>query len=268
MDLKLSISTGPNDTFMFDALVHGRIDTSGYRFQLCMEDIQQLNRHILDGEPDVSKISYAVYPRIADRYRILSAGSALGRGNGPLLVSRHKIYPDEVSDVRIAVPGIYTTANFLLNFAFGEVKERREYLFSDIAEAVLSGEMDAGVLIHEERFSYAQKGLSLVSDLGEVWERKTGLPIPLGAIVVRRELEERVQRDIDSLLRESIIFAMNNPSASYDFVKRYARELSDTVIRRHIEMFVNNFSVDIGEEGRKAVRTLFRENGFESDNCF
>ena len=170
--------------------------------------------------------------------------------------------------MRIAVPGIYTTANFLLNFAFGEVKERREYLFSDIAEAVLSGEMDAGVLIHEERFSYAQKGLSLVSDLGEVWERKTGLPIPLGAIVVRRELEERVQRDIDFLLRESIIFAMNNPSASYDFVKRYARELSDTVIRRHIEMFVNNFSVDIGEEGRKAVRTLFRENGFESDNCF
>lgn len=167
MKLKLSISTCPNDTFMFDAMLHRRIDTEGLDFDLTMADIEQLNAAALAGEPDVTKLSYASFPLVADRYRILGSGSALGRGNGPLLVSRHKLYPDELRDARIAIPGEHTTANRLLSLFFPEASDKRVYLFSDIADAVLSDECDAGVLIHEGRFTYRGKGLRLVADLGE-----------------------------------------------------------------------------------------------------
>ena len=173
MKLKLSISTCPNDTFMFDAMLHRRIDTEGLDFDLTMADIEQLNAAALAGEPDITKLSYASFPLVADRYRILGSGSALGRGNGPLLVSRHKLYPDELRDARIAIPGEHTTANRLLSLFFPEASDKRVYLFSDIADAVLSDECDAGVLIHEGRFTYRGKGLRLVADLGEEWEKRT-----------------------------------------------------------------------------------------------
>lgn len=257
MKLKLHISTCPNDTFMFDAMVHGRIDTEGLEFDLSLSDIEELNRGALCGEPDVTKLSYAVVPEVLSQYAVLNSGSALGRGNGPLLVSRHKMWPEEVgAGVSIAVPGLHTTAARLLAVLFPEATERRVYLFSDVADAVMSDECDAGVLIHEGRFTYLNRGLSLVADLGERWEALTGLPLPLGAIVVSRSLPREVQLTVDRVLRRSVEYAMTHPAASADFVRAYARELSDEVTHSHIQLFVNNYSVDLGEEGRRAVCRL------------
>ena len=255
--MTINISSCPNDTFMFDALLHGKIDTKGYRFELHIGDIAELNSYVLDGSVDISKISYATYPLIENNYQILTSGSAMGRGNGPLLVSKYKIYPDEVSSLKIGVPGLTTTANMLLTIGFGDVRERKEYLFSDISEAILEGEVDAGVLIHEERFTYKSKGLNLISDLGDMWEQKSGLLIPLGAIVVRRDIDDKIKRDIDMLVRESISYAFSNPLSSRSFVKSYAQELDSVVIDKHIEMFVNDYSLNVNDLGRASVANFF-----------
>ena len=260
--LKLHISTCPNDTFMFDALLHGRLTPPPpLTVELTMSDIEELNRAVLTGEPDISKISYAVYPQIADDYMLLDSGSALGYGNGPLLVSRRKIYPDEIASATIAIPGEHTTANLLLRHAFGKDLRTRPYLFCHIAEAVLDDEADAGVLIHEERFTYADKGLHLVADLGSLWEQSTSLPIPLGAIVAHRRLGDDTIRIIEQSVRRSVAYAMENPGRSYRFVRENARELSDDVIGRHIDMFVNKFSLSLESEGREAVQRLLAEGG-------
>jgi len=261
--LRLNISTCPNDTFMFDAMLHGRlVPPPPLSVQLTMSDIEELNKAVLTGEPDISKISYAVYPQIADDYVLLDSGSALGYGNGPLLVSRRRIYPDEVASATIAIPGERTTANLLLRHAFGKELRTRPYLFCDIAEAVLDDEADAGVLIHEERFTYADKGLRLVADLGSLWEQNTSLPIPLGAIVAHRRLGEETIRRVEETVRRSVAYAMENPQDSYRFVHDNARELSDEVLRKHIDMFVNKFSLSLNDEGRRAVRRLLAEDGF------
>lgn len=261
--LKLHISTCPNDTFMFDAILHGRLTPPPpFDTDLTMSDIEELNKAVLTGEADISKISYAVYPQIADDYMLLDSGSALGYGNGPLLVSRRKIYPDEVSAATIAIPGDHTTAGMLLRHAFGGNLRTRPYLFCHIAEAVLDDEVDAGVLIHEERFTYADKGLRLVADLGSLWEQSTSLPIPLGAIVAHRRLGEETIRRVEETIHRSVAYAMENPGASYRFVRDNARELSDEVLRRHIDMFVNKFSLSLNDEGRRAVRRLLAEGGF------
>ncbi len=259
--MKINISTCPNDTFMFDALVNGRIDTMGYEFDLHMADIAELNDMASAGEADISKLSYAAYPAIEHEYQILRSGSAIGYGNGPLLVSKRKIYPDEVKDLTIAVAGLTTTSNMLLTIGFGDIKERKEYLFSDISHAVESGEVDAGVLIHEERFLYAEKGLRLVADLGEMWEKKSSLMIPLGAIVIRRGFKGGVKKDIDMLVRNSVRYAFENPDASYDFVFDNARELDEDVVHKHIKMFVNKYSVDLGEYGMASVDGFFKAAG-------
>ncbi len=264
MKLRLNISTCPNDTFMFDALLHDKIDTKGYQFELCMADIEQLNDYVEEASVDISKLSYARYPSISQNYEILGSGSAIGRGNGPLLVSKHKIYPDELCDCTIAIPGQRTTANLLLQRIFPNIKSKREYLFSDVSSAVLDGEVDCGVLIHEERFLYAQKGLKLVADLGDEWERLTGKMIPLGAIVIKRNLPYQTKKDIEILIRKSVEFAFANRQSSYGFVKQHARELDDDVIDKHISMFVNEYSLDIKQEGRDSVKELFK--GFDNLN--
>lgn len=247
---------------MFDALVNRRIDTEGMEFDLKMADIEELNGDTLAGIPHISKISYAVFPLIAEKYRILNSGSALGRGNGPLLVSRRRIYPDEMRDAKVAVPGLHTTANLLMERLFPEAREKRPYLFSDIAEVVMSGECDAGVLIHEGRFVYAERGLQLIADLGREWEKRTGLPLPLGAIAVSKELDAAAQSCAERLVRRSVEYAMANPKEPYRFVKSNARELDDEVIAKHIGLFVNRYSVDLGTEGRGAVKSLL---GMEDD---
>lgn len=259
--MKINISTCPNDTFMFDALLNGRIETMGYEFDLHMADIAELNDLAAAGEADITKLSYAAYPAIEHQYQILRAGSAIGYGNGPLLVSKRKIYPDEVKDLTIAVAGLSTTSNMLLTIAYGDIKERKEYLFSDISQAVASGEVDAGVLIHEERFLYAEKGLKLVADLGEIWEKKSSLMIPLGAIVIKRDLEGGVKKDIDMLVRNSIRYAADNTDDSWDFVRKHARELNEDVIHNHIRMFVNKYSYDLGEYGMASVEGFFKAAG-------
>lgn len=265
MKLTLNISTCPNDTFMFDAAVHGRIDTEGLSFELNLADIEQLNSAAIKGEADITKLSYAVYPLIKTNYKILNSGSALGRGNGPLLVSRHKIYTDELSDAHVAIPGLHTTANLLLERLFPSIKSKQAYLFSDVAEAVMEGECDAGVLIHEGRFTYREKGLRLVADLGVEWEKQTSMPLPLGAIAVSNRLDPETQKKVERVVRRSVEYALANPAVSAPFVKQYAQELSADVTARHIELFVNDFSVDLGEEGRKAVMKLL---GTDSKEIF
>ena len=259
MKLSLHISPCPNDTFAFDALINGRLE---HDLDLAVEyhDIEVLNEGVLRGEPDISKISYAVYPLIADRYRLLDSGSALGRGNGQLLVRRK----GETAKIRkVLSPGLNTTANALLKRYFPDVEEIEQRLFSEIAEAVERGEADAGVLIHEGRFVYEKRNLELVADLGKLWESETNLPLPLGAIVAKRELGEEVISKFDRLLARSVAFAFENPLVSRDFVKEHAQELEDDVIEKHIALFVNDYTLSLGEEGRKAVERLVGEKSLK-----
>ncbi|MBQ8545272.1 MAG: 1,4-dihydroxy-6-naphthoate synthase [Alistipes sp.] len=256
MRLKLSISPCPNDTFMFHALVHRLVDCEGLEFDVEYHDIEELNRAAMAAEPDVSKISCAVLPALKRDYAMLDSGAALGRGNGPLLVKR-KGFQGELK--RVAVPGEYTTANALVSGLFPLIDERTPLLFSEIAEAVERGEFDGGVLIHEGRFVYERRNLELVADLGVEWERMTDLPLPLGGIVVRRELGDDVRGRVERTLRRSIEYAFADPSASRDYVKAHARELEDDVIDKHIALFVNEFSLSLGAQGRHAIAYLTGE---------
>lgn len=260
MRLTLNISPCPNDTFMFDAIVNRRIDIAPFEFEVRYLDIEQLNAAVLEGGPAISKISYAVLPAISDRYRVLNSGSALGRGNGPLLVSRGDVDLSN-PNLRVAIPGVHTTANALMTRLFPQVTDKVPMLFSEIAEAVERGVVDAGVLIHEGRFTYAARGLRLVADLGVEWERATELPLPLGAIVASRQLPEDVVMAFDELLHRSVEYAFRNPMISREYVKSHARELADDVIDSHIALFVNEFSLSLGDEGRRAVEALTGAQG-------
>lgn len=251
--VRLAISPCPNDTFMFDAMLNGRIDTEGLQFEVDYLDIEQLNSAALEHRYDVTKCSTAILPAIIHNYRLLDSGSALGRGNGPLLVRRRGF---EGALRNIVVPGLHTTANLLTHRLFEEIENRTPMLFSEISDAVARGEYDAGVLIHEGRFVYERYDLELVADLGIEWERCTGLPLPLGSIVASRGMEEDVVERVERVLRRSIEYAFANPMASRDYVKQHAQELEDRVIESHIALFVNNFSLSLGEEGQRAVAAL------------
>ncbi len=262
MNLTLGFSTCPNDTFIFDAMVNGRIDTEGLRFKLHLADVEELNRLAFAAEIDISKVSYHAFAYLSDAYQLLTSGSALGFGNGPLLISKHKIYPDEIKELKIAIPGKYTTANLLLSLAYPQLTQKQEYLFSDIEEVILSGEMDAGVIIHENRFTYRSKGLRKIVDLGELWEQQYGLPIPLGGILVKRNLPEDIRHKINRVLRRSVEYALQNPNDSLPFVRQHAQSMDESVMQNHIRLYVNDFSVDLGVKGREAIDTLY-EKGAE-----
>ena len=253
MTLQLAISPCPNDTFMFDAMLNERLDCGELRFETAYHDIEVLNARAIEGLPHVSKISAAILPLIADRYRTLDCGAALGRGNGPLLVRRR----GDTSPIRrIAVPGLHTTACRLVRRLFPEIADIEPRLFSEIAEAVERGEYDAGVLIHEGRFVYGRRNLELVADLGLLWEQRTRLPLPLGLIVIRRDVPQQVADLVESTLRRSIGYAFAHPAESRTYIKTHAQELEDDVIDRHIALFVNDFSLSLGEEGRRAIDAL------------
>lgn len=256
--ISLGFSTCPNDTFIFDAMVHQKVDTEGLDFELVLGDVEELNQKAMRGDLDVTKISYHAYSKIAGQYLILDAGSALGYKNGPLLISKYKIYPDEVNDIQIAIPGFNTTANLLFNIAYPNAKNKTEYLFSDIEEAVLSNEVDAGLIIHENRFTYEKKGLKKIIDLGEYWEKETALPIPLGGIAVNRKLDQEIQQKINRVLTRSVEFAFENPKSAYPFIKQYAQEMEEEVMYKHIELYVNDFSKDLGEAGKHAIQELYK----------
>jgi 1,4-dihydroxy-6-naphthoate synthase len=234
--LTLGFSPCPNDTFIFDAMIHGRIDTEGIEFNNIIADVEELNHLALRGEIDITKLSYHAFATVADSYLLLDSGSALGYKNGPLLISKHKIYPDEVNDLRIAIPGVNTTANLLLSIAYPNVREKKPYLFSLIEEVVLSEEMDAGLIIHENRFTYQKKGLKKIVDLGESWENITGMPIPLGGIVVNRKLDRAVQMKINRIMKKSVEYAFEHPKETWPFVKQHAQAMEDSVMESHIKL--------------------------------
>ncbi len=259
MKLSLAFSPCPNDCFIFDAIVNKRIDLEGLEFDVKLGDVETLNRDAFAGKTDITKLSYHAYAYCADDYVLLDAGSALGRNCGPLLISAREISQEEIAagKLKIAIPGKYTTANFLFGLAFPNATNKTELVFSEIEQAVLGGKCDAGLIIHENRFTYADRGLKKIVDLGEYWESATSLPIPLGGIVVKRDLPEDVKRTVNRVLRKSVEFAFANREASLPYVRTHAQEMSEEVMYKHIDLYVNQFSVDLGSEGRRAVETLF-----------
>jgi 1,4-dihydroxy-6-naphthoate synthase len=259
MKLSLAFSPCPNDCFMFDAIVNRRIDLEGLEFSVRLADIEALNMAAFAGEVDVTKLSFHAYAYCADTYVLLDAGSALGRNCGPLLISKRPISIEEVAagNLRIAIPGKYTTANFLCGLAFPKAQDKTELLFSDIEAAVLDGRYDAGLIIHENRFTYEAKGLRKIIDLGEFWESETGAPIPLGGIVIRRSLPDDVKQKVNRLVRRSVQHAFGDREATLPYVREHAQEMSEEVMYRHIDLYVNEYSVDLGAEGKRAVRLLF-----------
>ena len=259
MTLSLGFSPCPNDCFMFDAIVNRRIDLEDLEFSIRMADVEALNKAAFAGETDVTKLSYHAYAYCTREYVLLDAGSALGRNCGPLLISKRSIALNEAAagKLAIAIPGRYTTANFLLGLAFPAALNRTELLFSDIETAVLDGRFDAGLIIHENRFTYEAKGLKKIIDLGEFWEGETGAPIPLGGIVVNRSLPGEVQRAVNRVLRRSVEYAFAHRAASLPFVREHAQEMSEDVMYRHIDLYVNEYSIDLGVEGKRAVELLF-----------
>jgi len=258
MRLSLGFSPCPNDCFMFDAIVNRRIDLEGVEFAVHLADVEALNHAALAGQAQITKVSYHAYAYCADRYVLLDAGSALGRNCGPLLISKRPIARDEVAagGLRIAIPGRYTTANFLLGLAFPGAREKTEMVFSDVERAVLDGRVDAGVIIHENRFTYEARGLRKIVDLGELWESDTGAPIPLGGIVISRLLPDDVKQMVNRLVRRSVEYAFAHRDESLPFVRRHAQEMDEDVMYRHIDLYVNEFSIDLGPEGRRAVALL------------
>jgi 1,4-dihydroxy-6-naphthoate synthase len=259
MSLSLGFSPCPNDCFMFDAIVNRRIDLEGLEFSVHLADVEALNQAAFAGDADITKLSYHAYAYCTGNYVLLDAGSALGRNCGPLLISKRAIAPEEIASggLRIAIPGKFTTANFLLGLAFPNAQDKTPLLFSEIESALLEERFDAGLIIHENRFTYAEKGLKKIIDLGEYWEGETGAPIPLGGIVIKRALADELKRRVARVLRRSVEYAFGHRAASLDYVRAHAQEMSDDVIYRHIDLYVNEYSVDLGAEGRRAVELLF-----------
>jgi 1,4-dihydroxy-6-naphthoate synthase len=255
--LTLGFSPCPNDTFIFDAMIHGKVDTEGLEFEIIMEDVEALNRRAFAGDIDVTKLSYHAFAHLTDRYTLLDAGSALGNNCGPLLVARQPLSDEKINAGPIAIPGKMTTANFLLSLAYPSAQNKVETLFSDIEDAVLRGDAVAGLIIHENRFTYQQKGLVKLIDLGEYWETTTGLPIPLGGIVVRRDLPVDAQQKVNRVMRRSVEYAFDHPAAVMPFVRAHAQAMEDVVMRAHIDLYVTKFTADLGSEGRKAVEAMF-----------
>jgi len=264
MELTLGFSPCPNDTFIFDALIHGKIDTEGLSFKVFFDDVETLNQKALRSELDITKLSFHAFAYVAEQYALLDAGSALGFGVGPLLICK-KENAERIEDqlktgnfkLRTGIPGKYTTANFLLGIAYPQLTDKQEMVFSEIEDALLNDKIDLGLIIHENRFTYQAKGLHKVIDLGAYWEEFSGCAIPLGGIVVNRKLPLEIQQKINRLVRKSVEFAFENPTSGIEFIRKHAQAMDEEVMYKHIELYVNQYSVDLGLEGRKAIDTLF-----------
>ncbi len=255
--LSLAFSPCPNDTFIFDAMVHEKIDTEGLKFEVYLADVEELNRKAIEGNYDITKLSYHAYAYAINKYVLMNSGSALGENCGPLLISKNTYHQAEVSGLKIAIPGKYTTANFLFSLAFPEAKNKIELLFSDIEAAIKTGEVDAGLIIHENRFTYQERGFNKIIDLGEYWQAQTNSPIPLGGIVIKRSFSDEVKKKVNRVLKRSIEYAFSNPNSSSSYVKSHAQEMDAEVIKKHIGLYVNDYSIDLGLKGKKAIETLF-----------
>ena len=262
MKLSLGFSPCPNDTFIFDALIHHKIDTEGLDFEVFFDDVETLNQKAFRGELDITKLSFHAFAHVYKQYALLDAGSALGFGVGPLLICKNENLihnPEELTaNLKVGIPGKYTTANFLLGIAFPHLVDKQEMIFSEIESALINNKIDVGLIIHENRFTYSDKGLHKIVDLGSYWEQLTGCAIPLGGIVINRNLDREIQEKVNRLLRKSVEFAFANPKSGIDFIKKHAQEMSEEVMYKHIELYVNKYSIDLGIEGRKAIDVLFK----------
>lgn len=271
MKLTLGFSPCPNDTFIFDALINKRIDTEGLEFDAVLEDVETLNQWAFKGKLDITKLSYPAFFQNLDKYVLLNSGAALGKGVGPILISKSdgRRQTSEIEKSSIALPGENTTANLLFSFAYPEATKKIFMRFDKIEDFVLNESSKAspvggglvgalGVIIHENRFTYQQKGLHKVTDLGEYWQEKMNLPIPLGGIAIKRSVDKAISLQVDKLIRKSIEFAFINYPLITDYVKHHSQEMNEEVMRQHIELYVNDFSIDLGIEGKKAIETLFK----------
>ena len=255
--LTIGFSPCPNDTFIFDALIHHKIDTEGLEFEVVMADVEELNQMALGAELSITKLSYHAFFHLLDTYVMMDSGSALGNNCGPLLI-KNQGDSNPTINYLIAIPGKYTTANFLLNFAYPELINRTEMLFSDIESALKQKQVRAGLIIHENRFTYADRGFEKILDLGEFWEQKTGTPIPLGGIAIRRDVDADVQNKVQRLIRKSLEFAFEQPSESLSFVREHAQEMDPKVMKQHIDLYVNDYSLALGNKGREAIECMYR----------
>ncbi len=256
--LKIGFSPCPNDTHIFYALANGAIDTEPYHFEVMLADVEVLNLQARQGNLDVCKVSIHALTRLLDRYWLLGAGGAIGRGCGPLVVSSLPLSPGELRHKRVAIPGKMTTANFLLRLTKLHEGETVEMVFDQIMPAVASGSVDAGVIIHEGRFTYSNHGLQLVLDLGAWWETTTGLPLPLGGIVIRRDLGRQVASFVESKIRESLLYSRAHPEIAWPYIASHAQEMAPSVIRSHIDTFVNDYSLKVGSDGAEAIHYLLQ----------
>ncbi len=255
--IKLGFSPCPNDTFIFAAMVHGMIDTEEFEFDYRMEDVERLNHLAMDGTMDMVKVSYYAFLHLSPVYRLMDSGSALGFKNGPLLISKRKYSIGDLDDLMIAIPGDYTTSHLLLTLLSPKIHRKKILVFNEIEDAILKDEVDAGVIIHENRFTYERKGLKKIADLGETYENLTHYPIPLGGIIAQKKLGTETLDKLNRVMHRSVAYAMENPGSVMDFVRSNAQEMEDEVMLKHIHLYVNNYTLDLGPDGRKAINRLF-----------
>ena len=264
MKLTLGFSPCPNDTFIFDALIHGKIDTEGLTFEVSFDDVETLNQKAMQGMLDITKLSFHAFAYVVNKYALLNSGSALGFGVGPLLICKTENYNHIIAklatnntQLTVAIPGKYTTANFLLGIAYPELQNKKEMVFSEIENVLLNNQIALGLIIHENRFTYQDKGLYKVMDLGNYWEQLTGCAIPLGGIVINRDLPLDIQQKVNRLIQRSVEYAFENPKSALNFIRQHAQEMDEKVMYQHIELYVNQYSLSLGEAGKKAIDTLF-----------
>ena len=263
MKLTLGFSPCPNDTFIFDALVNHKIDTNGFEFDVLLEDVQTLNQWAQEGKLAITKLSYGVLPLVLDKYKVLNSGSALGKGVGPLLISSTADTNQSIEDSLIAIPGENTTAHLLFSMAYPQAKNKIFIRYDEIEDFVLA-KKGLGVIIHENRFTYEGKGLKKITDLGDYWEQKTSNAIPLGGIVIKKELDTSIQQNIDALIKQSIAYGFSKYPALNDYIRCHAQEMSEQVMRQHIDLYVNEYSLDLGEKGKKAILKLLENHPIQS----
>lgn len=259
MKLSLGFSPCPNDTFIFDAMVHEKVDTEGLEFDVYLDDVEALNQKAFRQTLDITKLSYHAIAFLLDEYILLNSGSALGRNCGPLLIAKNNLSFDEITTGTIAIPGKYTTANLLLSLAYPTATNKEALLFSAIEQAVIDKKVTSGLIIHENRFTYTDRGLVKIMDLGEFWEKETAHPIPLGGIAVRRNLDKSLQQKVDRVLARSVAFALDHPEQTQSYVSCHAQEMDKEVMYAHIGLYVNDFTKDLGDEGKAAILLLFKK---------
>lgn len=266
MKLTLGFSPCPNDTFIFEALVNNKIDNEGIEFDVVLEDVQTLNQWAIEGKLDITKLSYGVLPLVIDNYIVMNSGSALGRGVGPLLIANDEIKMTHVEDHLIAIPGENTTAHLLFSLAYPNAVNKVFLRYDAIENFVLDGK-GLGVIIHENRFTYEAKGLKKIIDLGDFWETKTGNPIPLGGIVIKKEIDAAIQKKVDRLIKKSIEYAFSKYPELNDYIRKHSQEMSEEVMRKHIDLYVNDYSIDLGNQGKYAIITLMKAHRHFTDIC-